>query len=546
MLRCSIIAVLLLSHSLFAGISAISAEDHIGDLQAAAIRKGTAPWGQWGPTAGAYSSWTTHTNRLVPIYSFGLSLESVRGENSVYRQPEKIEKLYGRLPEGTLNPSAQYCDQTDIYRLQQQAVQEGKKRVILVVFDGMDWQTARAAAIHQTGNVAYDEGRGSGLHFQDYRGINSDFAYGVTSPHNAGTECDVNRQRVANPGGVIPGGYDWQRAGDAPWKTGSDPLYIMGKGNEPRHAYSDSAASATSLTCGVKTYNDAICVDWRGELVQPIAQQLQARGFAVGIVTSVPISHATPAAAYANNVHRDDYQDLTRDLVGLASVARRQAVLSGVDVLIGAGWGEQKQEDPPQGDNFVSGNRYLTAADRDQIDADRGGKYVVVSRQEGKNGNQILRTASQAAIDKNRRLLGFFGHPSGHLPYRTADGDYKPTLSVAKEGASFSAAAEAEHYSEADLCENPTLADMTDAALDVLAARSDQFWLLVEAGDVDWANHQNNLDNSIGAVKSGDAAFHAITDWIEHHGGWDDTAVIVTADHGHYLVLEKPEQLVAE
>jgi alkaline phosphatase len=79
------------------------------------------------------------------------------------------------------------------------------------------------------------------------------------------------------------------------------------------------------------------------------------------------------------------------------------------------------------------------------------------------------------------------------------------------------------------------------AALDVLAAKEKPFWLMVEAGDVDWASHGNDIDAAIGAVNSGDAAFRAITGWVESHGGWDDTAVIVTSDHGHMFVLEKPE-----
>jgi alkaline phosphatase len=97
------------------------------------------------------------------------------------------------------------------------------------------------------------------------------------------------------------------------------------------------------------------------------------------------------------------------------------------------------------------------------------------------------------------------------------------------------------HYTQADFDENPTLAEMAVAALDVLAAKEKPFWLMVEAGDVDWASHGNDIDAAIGAVKSGDDAFRAITGWIEAHGGWDDTAVIVTSDHGHMFVLEKPE-----
>ena len=63
---------------------------------------------------------------------------------------------------------------------------------------------------------------------------------------------------------------------------------------------------------------------------------------------------------------------------------------------------------------------------------------------------------------------------------------------------------------------------------------------MVEAGDVDWANHANNLDSSIGAVVSGDLAVKAVFDWIDARKQWDRTAVIVTADHGHYFNLKDP------
>jgi alkaline phosphatase len=80
---------------------------------------------------------------------------------------------------------------------------------------------------------------------------------------------------------------------------------------------------------------------------------------------------------------------------------------------------------------------------------------------------------------------------------------------------------------------------MTRAALDVLGTR-DRFWLMVEAGDVDWACHANNIDNCIGAIKSGDAAFRTVVQWVEARAAWNDTAVIVTSDHGHLFVLTDP------
>ena len=65
---------------------------------------------------------------------------------------------------------------------------------------------------------------------------------------------------------------------------------------------------------------------------------------------------------------------------------------------------------------------------------------------------------------------------------------------------------------------------MTEAALTVLGAEPDQpFALFVEAGDVDFALHANNLDNAIGAVYSGEEAVRAVIDWVETHSNWDDS-----------------------
>jgi len=66
---------------------------------------------------------------------------------------------------------------------------------------------------------------------------------------------------------------------------------------------------------------------------------------------------------------------------------------------------------------------------------------------------------------------------------------------------------------------------------------------MVEAGDVDWANHANNTDSSIGAVLSGDDAFRVIMDWVDENNAWAYTAVIVTADHGHYMVIDDANRI---
>lgn len=537
---------------LTATTAARAADDFIRELQTQAIENGKSPFGHWGPDPDNYTAWSNHTNRLIPVYTFGtrggkkgIDLISYTVANSAYRSEAALKRIYGKVPTNTLDSNADYMDQTDLAAIQRAAVAGGKKHIFLVIFDGMDWQTTWAAATYNRKKIAYRAGRGEGTHFQDYTaGGTTQFGFMVTSPHNEGTKPDVDKQIILNPGGEQPGGYNSGKGGTNPWTPGDDPYYLMGQltadsENDGEHAYPDSAATATAMCAGVKTYNDAINVDATGNRIPVVAHEAQDRGMAIGVVTSVPISHATPACAYAQNVHRDDYQDLTRDLVGLKSISHPQKPLSGVDVLIGGGFGDESPTASGQGKNFVPGNVWITAADLKSIDAASGGKYVIAKREKGANGREKLAAKARDAARAGKRLFGFYGIGKwkGHLPFQTADGDYQPAPGRARQ---------VEKYAAADLEENPKLADMTSAALTVLEKNPKGFWLMVESGDVDWANHDNNIDNSIGAVNSGDAAVKTITDWVERKSNWKDSLLIVTADHGHYLVLEKLELLTGK
>lgn len=517
-------------------IEIVATDDPISDLQTNAINAGRADWGHWGFNPNTYASWNNHSNRLIPVYTFGITLDEIHRAGSAYADPARLTELYGLVPEDTVNPDAAYFDQTDLYALQWQAIQAGKRRVILFVFDGMDWQTTYAAALYKTGKVAYTEGRGNGLVMQDYRGTETDFGFFVTSPLLGNVNLNVDSQIVIDVDQPATGGYDAKRGGATPWDIAPARDYLMGLDRSRPHTVTDSASSATSMTAGIKTYNAAINIDGKGNRVETIAHQLQRdRAMAIGVVTSVPISHATPAAAYAHNVSRNDYQDLSRDLIGLPSVSHRTDPMPGVDVLIGGGWGETKAADGGQGANFIPTGVFFDPADLEKVSIQNGGPYVVTHRTAGRSGSELLAAAKDQATRSQSRMLAVFGAKGGNLPFATADGDYNPAIEPRGKT----------EYSQADVIENPSLAEMTVAALDVLETNPNGFWLMVEAGDVDWANHANNIDNSIGAVLSGDAALAEVFKWIEHHQAWDDTAVIVTADHGHYLVLTEPATIAA-
>jgi alkaline phosphatase len=517
--------------------------DPMREMQSNAIKKQSAPWGHWGSNPKKYSTWTNHSNRMVPLYTFGYTLNDLREKGSLYSNPERLREHFGRVDDQTLNPNANYHDQIDVYDLQMAAAKSGKRHVILMVYDGMDWPTTRAAALYHNRSNRYDTGRGTGLLIQDYRGTKTDFAFLVTAPFASSAKIDVNSQTITTPNDESTGGYSPERGGYMPWHEQSRRDYVIGQDRLAPHTVADSAATATSLMSGVKTYNGSINVMPDGSHAVPIARTLQADGFKVGTVTSVPVSHATPAASYANNVIRQDYQDISRDLVGLPSSSHRNDPLPGLDLLIGGGWGEGTGADKSQGENFMEGNKYFHESDRDALKKNyaegKPNSYVLVERTEGRPGADVLREATEKAIAEDARLVGFFGTKGGHLPFQTADGNFNPTFDV--KGT--------ERYTHADVIENPTLSDMTQSALQFLstpkkdADERSKFWLLVEAGDVDWANHANNLDSSIGAVLSGDKAFATIVNWVEENEAWDDTAVFVTSDHGHFLVIENVDAI---
>ncbi|TWU56932.1 Alkaline phosphatase 3 precursor [Rubripirellula tenax] len=514
---------------------AAAKSDLLREMQSDAVREQKTDWGHWGNQPDRFSTWLNHSNRLIPVYTFGITLDSLRAQGSAYADADRLKKIYGSVPEETVNPTATYFDQTDIYQLQKTAIDAGFTNIIMIVFDGMDWQTTRAAALYHEHRNSYTSGRGTGLSILDDRSMPTDFGLIVTSARSAGAKYDVDAQTLVGGEKKTTGGFDPHRGGDAPWNEKPGLAYLMGLDRERPHTVTDSASSATSLFSGIKTYNGSINFAADGTQVEPIARVLQRdEDYMVGVVTSVPVSHATPAAAYANNVTRKDYQDIARDMIGLPSSSHRTDPLPGVDVLIGGGWGDGTDKDAAQGENFLSGNIYLHDDDLRRVDVENGGKYVVAKRTSGVPGRQRLMAAAQRAVNDQSRLLGYYGVKGGHLPFQTADGNFDPTFD----------AKGTEKYSPADIEENPTLAEMTEAALLVLEQAIDGFWLLIEAGDVDWANHANNLDNSIGAVYSGDAAFRSVMNWIDENNAADFTAVIVTSDHGHYLVIDDIDRII--
>ena len=336
-------------------------------------------------------------------------------------------------------------------------------------------------------------------------------------------------------------GYDPIKGGAAPWLKGTDSAYL-------KYSYPDSANTATTLYTGVKTYNGAVGVDIFENPLQGILATAALQGKSTGLVTSVPIDHATPAAAAANVNNRNKYDGPTIDYILQQELRTYQPT-----VLLGGGHPVSFPADPlPVGVEPNTDNTYITKATYDKLVANpTGNEYGYTFLERGTDAATKL-AAAAAAIDpeKGGRLLGLYGArgQNGNLPVSSANGDYSTTgldmfsLNTSKGLKQdllrpLKAGETDAQFIATERNQNPTLDDLTKAALSVLGKDADGLWLMIEGGDIDWSAHDNNMDNLIGTTLDFDKSVGSVIDWINKNGGWADNELIVTADHDHYLTL---------
>src|SRR5699024_6999886 len=77
----------------------------------------------------------------------------------------------------------------------------------------------------------------------------------------------------------------------------------------------------------------------------------------------------------------------------------------------------------------------------------------------------------------------------------------------------------------------PDLPTMSEGALEVLGQNEDGFHLMIEGGAIDWTGHANETTRNIEETQDFNAAVESVVDWIETNSSWDETLLVVTADH---------------
>lgn len=268
----------------------------------------------------------------------------------------------------------------------------------------------------------------------------------------------------------------------------------------------DSGASATAFNTGVKTLNSYICMDPQGNKLENFADLNYKAGRSVGIVSTDQISHATPAASSAHNINRGHYEEISKEQINELPLT----------VLMGSGHpyydnGKKRDKDPDKLDyKFVGGREVWDA----------------VSKNEGYKGWTFIDDRPQfaelaaATPDKKAEL------PKKLLGICRTTGDV-PAIDGCIEDPNFTA----EHYGQEAVDHLPTLAEMTLATLNILSQNENGFYAMIEGGNIDHANHANNAPKSCREHVAFANAIDAAIDWIEKYSSWDETLVIVTADH---------------
>ena len=233
----------------------------------------------------------------------------------------------------------------------------------------------------------------------------------------------------------------------------------------------DSSAAGTCLATGSKANNGTLGLDKDGNQLTTIAEQLKAEGWGVGIMTTVAIDHATPAAFYAHVPKRNQYYKIGFQLAD-----------SKFDFFGGAGFHH------PQGKK-----------DNEDINlyrhAEELGYTIAHGYQEGK----------KLMANSEKLILVQEGDDQG-----AEHGDNLPYAIDRKEG---------------DL----TLEQIVSIAIPFLEQRHKQFFMMVEGGMVDYACHGDDAATAFGEVWDMNDALQVAYEFYLAHP--DETLIVVTADH---------------
>ena len=356
------------------------------------------------------------------------------------------------------------------------------KNVILMIADGCGYNSYLAGSYWKSGSAAEE--------------ITAKF------PVHVGMSTFSIKKGV-DPDGDLSSGYDpkkiWNIGGMA-FRTENDMTGVT-----------DSAAAATALYTGRKTLNGRIATDEGKNPIKLLAEYAADQRKSSGAISSVMVSHATPATFGAHDKSRGDYETIFNYMLD-------QGPLS---VMMGTGhpfynrgnkidFGVDKNGKPEEPNyQYLGGEATWKRLNNPGPDDD----FLFFDSVED------FRRMSQANMTIPEKVIGI-AREYGSLIAKDGHGNDPE----AKERVQ-------KRYAHAKSDDLPTLSEMTIASITLLSRNTKGFVLMVEGGAIDGANHSRNIDQSVMETASFLKAIETVYEWVEDFSSWDETLVIITADH---------------
>lgn len=300
--------------------------------------------------------------------------------------------------------------------------------------------------------------------------------------------------------------------------TGQYTHYSLDKKTHKPDYVTDSAASATAWSTGVKTYNGALGVDVNGKDHSTIFELAKAAGKATGNVSTAEIQDATPAALVSHVTSRKCYGPTVTSEKCAANALEKggkgsiteQLLNTRPDVTLGGG-AKTFAETAKAGE--WSGK---TLREQAQV---RGYQWV-----DNASGLAAISEASQ-----QKPLIGMFA--PGNMPVRWEGPKASYHGNIDKPAVTCTPNPQRD-------ASVPTLAQMTDKAIELLKGNEKGFFLQVEGASIDKQDHAANPCGQIGETVDLDEAVQKALDFARRDG---NTLVVVTADHAHSSQIVAPD-----
>lgn len=232
------------------------------------------------------------------------------------------------------------------------------------------------------------------------------------------------------------------------------PFYGMSATHSADRQVTDSAAGGTAIACGEKANNGMIGMNKDSVAIKSMAYVLHEEGYNVGILSSVPVNHATPSSFYAHSINRTNYYDMSKEIAS-----------SGFEFFAASGFLDfnGKNSDLQPIDEYLEGQGCEVSFGLKEFAKEAENAEKIVLCQPSANGKSA--------------------------------GNY--TVGEEKE-------------------DNMSLRNMLEAGISFLGDKK-PFFIMCEGGEIDWAAHKNRLMPMIESIMAFDDAIKAAYEFYLKH-----------------------------